>query len=286
MEWIERLNKAINYIEENITKEIEYEQLAKIACCSTYHFQRMFAYMADVPLSEYIRRRRMSLAAVELQNDNKKIIDVALKYGYSSPTAFNRAFKSIHGIAPSIIQKEDTINLKAFPPISFKITIKGAEEMNYRIEKKEEFRIVGVSQPLHTELEKNFEIVPKMWQQSALDGTIQKLLPMMNSQPKGVLGVSVCNDLEDWKYFISVASTESIDDKLDEYIIPPFIWAIFSGEGQCPQAIQELEKRIVTEWLPTSGYEYDNGPDIELYLNPEPQNAKFEVWVPVKKNNL
>lgn len=286
MEWIERLNKAINYIEENITKEIEYEQLAKIACCSTYHFQRMFAYMADVPLSEYIRRRRMSLAAVELQNDNKKIIDVALKYGYSSPTAFNRAFKSIHGIAPSIIQKEDTINLKAFPPISFKITIKGAEEMNYRIEKKEEFRIVGVSQPLHTELEKNFEIVPKMWQQSALDGTIQKLLPMMNSQPKGVLGVSVCNDLEDWKYFISVASTESIDDKLDEYIIPPFTWAIFSGEGQCPQAIQELEKRIVTEWLPTSGYEYDNGPDIELYLNPEPQNAKFEVWVPVKKNNL
>ncbi|UWD47324.1 AraC family transcriptional regulator [Clostridioides difficile] len=286
MEWIERLNKAINYIEENITKEIEYEQLAKIACCSTYHFQRMFAYMADVPLSEYIRRRRMSLAAVELQNDNKKIIDVALKYGYSSPTAFNRAFKSIHGIAPSIIQKEDTVNLKAFPPISFKITIKGAEEMNYRIEKKEEFRIVGVSQPLHTELEKNFEIVPKMWQQSALDGTIQKLLPMMNSQPKGVLGVSVCNDSEDWKYFISVASTESIDDKLDEYIIPPFTWAIFSGEGQCPQAIQELEKRIITEWLPTSGYEYDNGPDIELYLNPEPQNAKFEVWVPVKKNNL
>lgn len=107
MEWIERLNKAINYIEENITKEIEYEQVAKIACCSTYHFQRMFAYMADVPLSEYIRRRRMSLAAVELQNDDKKIIDVALKYGYSSPTAFNRAFKSIHGVAPSVIKKRN-----------------------------------------------------------------------------------------------------------------------------------------------------------------------------------
>lgn len=283
MEWIERLNKAINYIEENITKEIEYEQLAKIACCSTYHFQRMFAYMADVPLSEYIRRRRMSLAAVELQNDSKKIIDVALKYGYSSPTAFNRAFKSIHGIAPSIIKKEETINLKAFPPISFKITIKGAEEMNYRIEKKEAFRIVGVSQRLHTELEKNFEIVPKMWQQFALDGTIQKLLPMMNSQPEGVLGVSVCNDSEEWKYFISVASTEPTDDKLDEYTISPFTWAIFSGEGQCPQAIQELEKRIVTEWLPTSGYEYDNGPDIELYLNPDPQSSKFEVWIPVIK---
>ncbi|HFL2581655.1 TPA: GyrI-like domain-containing protein [Clostridioides difficile] len=283
MEWIERLNKAINYIEENITKEIEYEQVAKIACCSTYHFQRMFAYMADVPLSEYIRRRRMSLAAVELQNDDKKIIDVALKYGYSSPTAFNRAFKSIHGVAPSFIKKGEITTLKAFPPISFKINIKGAEEMNYRIEKKEAFRIVGVSQPLHNELEKNFEIVPQMWQKVALDGTLQKLIPMMDSQPQGVLGISICNNSEEWKYFISVSSTKSIDNTLEEYTVPAFTWAIFSGEGQCPQAIQELEKRIVTEWLPTSGYEYDNGPDIELYLNPDPQNAKFEVWIPVVK---
>ena len=255
MEWIERLNKAINYIEENITKEIEYEQVAKIACCSTYHFQRMFAYMADVPLSEYIRRRRMSLAAVELQNDDKKIIDVALKYGYSSPTAFNRAFKSIHGVAPSVIKKREITTLKAFPPISFKISIKGAEEMNYRIEKKEAFRIVGVSQPLHNELEKNFEIVPQMWQKVALDGTLQKLIPMMDSQPQGVLGISICNNSEEWKYFISVSSTKSIDNTLEEYTVPAFTWAIFSGEGQCPQAIQELEKRIVTEWLPTSGYE-------------------------------
>lgn len=283
MEWIERLNKAINYIEENITKEIEYEQVAKIACCSTYHFQRMFAYMADVPLSEYIRRRRMSLAAVELQNDDKKIIDVALKYGYSSPTAFNRAFKSIHGAAPSVIKKGEITTLKAFPPISFKISIKGAEEMNYRIEKKEAFRIVGVFQPLHNELEKNFEIVPQMWQKVSLDGTLQKLIPLMDSLPQGVLGISICNNSEEWKYFISVSSTKSIDDTLEEYTVPAFNWAIFSGEGQCPQAIQELEKRIVTEWLPTSGYEYDNGPDIELYLNPDPQNAKFEVWIPVVK---
>lgn len=155
--------------------------------------------------------------------------------------------------------------------------------MNYRIEKKEAFRIVGVSQPLHNELEKNFEIVPQMWQKVALDGTLQKLIPMMDSQPQGVLGISICNNPEEWKYFISVSSTKSIDNTLEEYTVPAFTWAIFSGEGQCPQAIQELEKRIVTEWLPTSGYEYDNGPDIELYLNPDPQNAKFEVWIPVVK---
>ncbi|WP_219708773.1 GyrI-like domain-containing protein, partial [Clostridioides difficile] len=100
------------------------------------------------------------------------------------------------------------------------------------------------------------EIVPQMWQKVALDGTLQKLIPMMDSQPQGVLGISICNNSEEWKYFISVSSTKSIDNTLEEYTVPAFTWAIFSGEGQCPQAIQELEKRIVTEWLPTSGYEY------------------------------
>ena len=282
MEWILRLNKAINYIEEHLAEEIDYGEVAKMACCSTYHFQRMFAYMANVPLSEYIRRRRMSLAAVDLQNGEGKIVDVALKYGYASPTAFNRAFQSVHGIAPSLA-KESGVSLKSFPPISFKITIKGAAAMNYRIEKKEAFRIIGIAQPLHKEIEKNVEIVPQMWQKAATDGTVPKLVGMIDSQPTGVLGVSVCNDMESWRYFIAVASTKPVDDKLEEYTVPPFTWAIFTGEGPMPQAIQDLEKRIVTEWLPGSGYEYDNGPDVEVYTSPDPQNAKFEVWIPVVK---
>jgi len=159
MEWIERLNKAINYMEEHMTEDIDYEQVAKIACCSSYHFQRMFAYLANVPLSEYLRRRRMSLAVADLQNGDEKIIDIAMKYGYSSPTAFNRAFQSVHGIAPSTVKK-DGVSLKSFLPINFKITVKGVEEMNFRIEKKDAFRIVGVAEPLHKDIEKNFEIVP------------------------------------------------------------------------------------------------------------------------------
>ncbi len=238
--------------------------------------------MANVPLSEYIRRRRMSLAAVDLQNGDNKIIDVALKYGYHSPTAFNRAFQSIHGVAPSRL-KESGATVKSYPPISFKIIIKGVDELNYRIEKKDPFRIVGTAQSLYREIEKNFEIVPQMWNKAAMDGTIPKLASMANGCPGGILGVSICNDLEEWRYFIAAASTKEIDDTLEEYTVPSFTWAIFSGEGQCPQAIQELEKRIVTEWLPTSGYEYDNGPDIEVYLNPDPQNARFEVWIPVIK---
>lgn len=281
MEWIERLNSAINYIEEHLTEEIEYEQLAQVACCSTYHFQRMFGYMAGVPLAEYIRRRRMSLAAVDLLGGDEKIVDIGLKYGYTSPTAFNRAFQSVHGIAPSAVRKSGA-NVKSYPPISFKIMVKGVEEMNYRIEKKEEIRIVGISRPLHKEIEKNFEIVPQMWGKAAEDGTIPKLAALMNSQPMGLLGVSACGEAEHWKYFIAVSSTAPLADGLEEYVIPAATWAIFSGSGT-NLSIQELEQRIVTEWLPTSGYEYGNAPDIEVYINPDPANAQFEVWIPVVK---
>ena len=280
MEWIERLNQAIIYIEEHLKDDIDYGQLAKIACCSSYHFQRMFSYMAGIPLSEYIRRRKMSLAAVDLQSGDKKIIEVAGEYGYQSPTAFNRAFQSVHGIAPSAVKNEG-VSIKSFPPISFRITVKGVEEMNYRIEKKDSFRIIGISQPLDKEIENNFAVVPKMWQNAAVDGTIQRLAGLMDTAPMGLLGVSACNDAEQWKYFIAVSSTKQ-DADFEEYIVPAATWAIFTGSGT-NLSIQELEQRIVTEWLPTSGYEYANAPDIEVYLNPDPENAQYEVWIPVKR---
>lgn len=280
MEWVERLNQSMNYIEEHLTDVIDYEQLGRIACCSAYHYQRMFTYMAGVTLAEYIRRRKMSLAAVDLQGGNEKIIDVAEKYGYRSPTAFNRAFQSFHGIAPSSIRNEG-VSVKSFSPIVFRIAVKGATEMNYRIETKDAFRIIGVSAPLDKEIENNFMVVPKMWQDAAVSGTIQKLAGMMDTPPMGLLGVSACNDEEQWKYFIAVSSTKK-SDEFEEYTVPASTWAIFSGTGT-NQSIQALEQRIITEWLPTSGYEYANAPDIEVYLNPDPQNAQYEVWIPVTK---
>lgn len=280
MEWIERLNDAIGYIEGHLTEEINYEQLGQIACCSSYHFQRMFTYMAGIPLSEYIRRRKMSLAAVDLQGKNMKIIDVAGKYGYNSPTAFNRAFQSVHGIAPSAVKNEGVF-IKSFPPILFKITVKGVEEMNYRIETKDAFRIVGLSVPLHKNIEENFTVIPPKWQEISMNGTLQRLISMMDTPPMGVLGVSTCNDMEPWRYYIAVSTSQANND-LEEYIVPAATWAIFSGEGT-NQSIQELERRIVTEWLPTSGYEYGNAPDVEVYLNPDPQNAQYEVWISVVK---
>lgn len=280
MEWIERLNNAINYIEEHLMDDVNYEQLGKIACCSAYHFQRMFTYMAGIPLSEYIRRRKMSLAAVDLQGGDAKIIDVAGKYGYSSPTAFNRAFQAVHGIAPSAVKSEG-VSVKSYPPLVFKITIKGADEMNYRIETKDAFRIIGVSSPLHNDIESNFAVVPQMWQDAVVNGTIQKLAGLMDTPPMGLLGVSACNETEQWKYFIAVSSSKA-NEEFEEYTVPASTWAIFPGEGT-NTSIQELEQRIVTEWLPTSGYEYANAPDIEVYLNPDPANAKYEVWIPVTK---
>ncbi len=280
MDWIERLNEAIRYMEEHLTEETDYGELARIAGCSAYHFQRMFAYMAGVPLSEYIRRRKMSLAAVDLQSGEEKIVDIAQKYGYSSPTAFNRAFQSVHGIAPSLV-RNGGVSVKSFPPLVFKITVKGVEEMNYRIETKDAFRIVGISAPLHREIEKNFEVVPGLWQSAAADGTIGKLAGLMDARPMGLLGVSACNDEEQWRYFIAVSSTKTANG-LEEYTVPAATWAIFPGSGT-NVSIQELEQRIVTEWLPTSGYEYGNAPDIEVYLNPDPADARFEVWIPVVK---
>lgn len=282
MEWIERLNQSMHYIEEHLTDEIDYEQLGQIACCSAYHFQRMFTYMAGVTLSEYIRRRKMSLAAVDLQSGREKVIDIAQKYGYSSPTAFNRAFQGVHGIAPSAVRGEG-VAVKSFPPIAFAITVKGAEQLQYRVETKDSFRIVGISAPLYGEIDSNFMVVPQLWQSAVSDGTMGKLAGMMDAPPMGLLGVSVCDDREQWKYFIAVSTSKDSGD-FEEYTVPAATWAIFAGSGT-NLSVQELERRIVQEWLPASGYEYDNAPDIEVYLNPDPENAQFEVWIPVTKKS-
>ncbi|CEQ08937.1 AraC family transcriptional regulator [[Clostridium] sordellii] len=283
MEWLEKLNEALQYIEGNLDGEIKYEKAANIACCTTYHFQRMFSYIAGTPLSEYIRNRRLTKAALDLQN-GEKVIDVAIRYGYESPTAFNRAFQKIHNVSPSVAQKEGTF-LKAYPPISFKITIKGVEEMEYRIVKKEEMRIVGAKALLEKNVEENFNTVPMLWQEVAQSGKIMEIASLMGPDSKGVLGVSVCMDyLDKWEYYIAVETDKEAPKGLEEYTIPACTWAVFPGEGQMPTAIQDIEKRAITEWLPTSGYEYADAPDIELYLNQDPMNSKFEVWIPIRKN--
>jgi len=283
MEWLKRMNDAMSYIEDNLDSEISIEEAALLACSSLYHFQRMFSYIIGVPLSEYIRRRRLTKAALDLQNGNK-VIDVALRYGYDSPTAFNRAFQAVHGVAPSAAQKPDTL-LKAFPRVSFQITLKGVEEMDYRIVKKNAFRIVGVRTFNPSDAEESFKCVPVFWQEVHVNGVIPKVLELMNSEPIGLLGVSTCTgEGEENHYYIAVSTDKAVPENMFEFTVPECTWAIFSGSGK-PDSIGDLQRRIASEWLPTSGYEWANAPDIEVYLNDDPVNMKYEVWLPITKKS-
>lgn len=283
MEWVERLENTLEYIETHLTEEISIKEIARIACCSEFHYQRIFSYMVGSPLSEYIRKRKISLAGSDLQS-GMKVIDVAIKYGYDSPNSFARAFKQLQGFPPSQAQQSGT-KLTSFPRIKFHISIRGDVEMEYRIEKLPAFRIVGAKLPLSQSMAENFKEVPAFWNQVATDGTLQKIMALNTQEPEGVLGISAgfLSDFEDPNYYIAVASNQPTPADLVEYQVNSFIWAIFTGEGPMPASIQELEKRIITDWLPSSGFEYDNGPDIELYLDNNPINAKFEVWIPIKK---
>jgi len=284
MDWLDHLNKAVEYIDENLESEIDNDQLARIACCSVFHFSRMFSYVAGIPLSQYIRNRKMTAASFDLQTTDIKIIDLSLKYGYESPTAFNRAFKRVHGIAPSSARKKG-VKLTAYPPISFTMQIKGEEKMKYKIETKDAFRIVGVSKHYEMNIEENFKEVPKFWQKTMITGKIPKILKLNDTEPKALLGVSTCMNGKDFDYYIAAASSLEVPKKYSEYTVPSCTWGIFECVGALPNSIQELQKRIVTEWLPTSGYEYADAPDIEVYFEGNQKSEKYvcEVWIPLAK---
>lgn len=216
MEWLKRLGAAIDYIEENLDKEISYDEAAHIACCSTYYFQRIFSYVSGVSLSEYIRRRKMTQAAFELQRTDNKVIDVAHKYGYSSPTSFNRAFQSVHGIAP-IAAKSMGCTLCAYPSIQFSIKVLGGSAMAYHIEEKKNIRIIGIRIPLVEDAEENMRNVPAFWKKAVLDGSISKLAELSNKNPDGILGVSVYNNPEDIYYYIAVSSNIPVPEGMVEF---------------------------------------------------------------------
>ncbi len=286
MEWLNQLSQAIDYIEDNLTSDISYDQAAQIACCSTYYFQRMFSYVAGIPLSEYIRRRRMTMAAFELQTSTIKVMDVGLKYGYVSPTSFNRAFQSVHGVAPTEARIEGT-PLNAYPRISFSIAITGGENIRYRVEKKEPIRIVGVRTALKEDVERNFEIAPKFWEATLKDESFSQICGLNNQVPTGVLGVAAYESPEEIYYYIAAATDKNVPGNMFEYEIPAATWVIFECYGDYCATIQALFKRFFTEWLPFSGYEYAQLPDLEVYPNSSqrPASGISEVWIAVKKLN-
>lgn len=290
MDWIENINSAVNYIEENLDKEISYERIAQLAGCSVYNFQRMFSYIADKPLSEYIRSRRLTAAAFDLINGKDKIIDIALKYGYDSPDSFTRAFHKFHGVLPSEARGE-IVKLKSCPKISFQIIIKGGENMNYQIEQWPSFTISGFKHRIPTN--EAFNVIPQIWDRAWKDGTMDKLMGLFfqtDYRPAGFLGISAggrWGDSDEMNYYLAVTTHVDVPeckivetpDGMSNFEFPQATWVILEANGELPKAVQQVYKKFYTEWLPKSGYKLDDLPVVECYM----QDNRQEVWIAVVK---
>ncbi|RAL26270.1 AraC family transcriptional regulator [Thermoflavimicrobium daqui] len=282
MDWVTRMNEAISYIEDHITEKIDYSDVAKLACCSVYHFQRMFSYITDMSLSQYIRRRRLTLAAFELQNSNIKVIDLASKYLYDSPEAFTRAFQHLHGVTPTAARNLGT-HLKAYPRITFQLSIKGVTEMNYRIEEITAFSIVGLKERINTN--DAFSIIPRIWANAQREGIFEELwkIRKLKHKLRGILGVCADGEFgknEEFNYLLAITSDHIPPKGMIKIDFPEATWAVFEAPGH-PLGIQEIWKRLYTEWVPASIYDLAYLPAIECYL-PIEEN-KNELWIPIEK---
>lgn len=284
MDLLDQMNASLNYIEDNLDSEIDIAAAAKLAYCSSYHFQRMFSFVTGVPLAEYIRRRRLTLAAIELQNNSVKVIDAALKYGYDSPTAFTRAFINLHGVSPKAAKEKGT-KLKSYPRLSFQISIKGDTEMNYRIEEKQGFRLVGYKETVNSENGINFKRIPEIWTEFMKNGMFEKIFKLSNGNPCGIMGVCANFKEKEFDYYCAVSSDKAAPENMSALEVNPSTWVVFECVGAMPKALQDVWKRIFSEWFPSSGYECTDGPEIEWYSEGDNQkdDYKSEIWIPIVK---
>jgi AraC family transcriptional regulator len=296
MEWSERMNSAIDYIEDNLADDIDFHEAAKRACCSTFHFQRIFFAVNGITPAEYARRRRLTLAARELISGNAKVIDIALKYGYDSPDAFTRAFRNVHGITP-LAAREPGVKLVAFPRVSFHIELKGGNDMDYKIIDKPAFDVIGKSRKFTTSQGENFVKIPQFWDEFIKNKYYESLMKLTQGKAGPVTGadsLGVCyfpddrRNMEEFYYGIGVEKPgKSVPKDFDVIHIPEATWAIFESVGPMPKAIQDVTVKIFQEWFPSTGYEHAPKPELEVYLpgDPNSQDYRCQVWIPIIKKN-
>jgi AraC family transcriptional regulator len=282
------MNLALAYMEENLAGEIDFKQVERLALCSEYHFRRMFSYLAGISLSEYVRRRRLTLAVFDLIDSDARVIDVAVKYGYGSADAFTRAFYALHGVTPTEARQARQ-SLKAFPRMTFQITVKGISEMNYRIVEKEAFAIVGIMKRVPLIYEGVNPHIAEMWA-GLNEELIQTLKALSNVEPLGLLSASTNfseGRLEggELDQYIGVATTREHPEGLARLEVPAMTWAVFEVVGPFPQTLQNVWGRIYAEWFPSSGYEAVAGPEILWNADKDTTSPKFrsEIWIPVAK---
>lgn len=271
MKWLEDMNRAMDYIENTICEKTDYEAIAKVACCSVYHFQRMFTFMTDITLSTYIRRRKMTSAAYDLINSDCKVIDLALKYGYDSPEAFTRAFKTMHEITPSEARKKETL-IKAYPKLTFQLTIQGTSAMKYQIVEKEAFEVYGIETIVDTKDDSDLKAVPEFWLKNLKNGENERLIQSAGA-PTNINAVIAYETLEGTKYPYMLCVLKTALSNTEGYKvikIPKSTWIVFENEPhkieETPEKLHELSKRIYKEWLPSSEFELKEGLTFEMYF--------------------
>ena len=290
MDWITGIQRALDYTEMHLTDEIDYETVARAAASSAFHFQRMFSMLCGFTLGDYIRMRRLSLAADDLHRTDDKIIDIALRYGYDSPESFSRAFTRFHGITPT--EARHGGNIKSFSRLSVKLILNGGNLMDYRIEKRDAFRILckkkHVNKPQGDTATAD---ISAFWGEVMGSGTMEKLCKYANfDHLHGVLGICFSGELADsgFPYGIGVEYNGKpvTDDGFDMIDIPAYTYAVFQCKGKMPDTFIDTYKKICTEFFPQSStYEYGSGIELEVYPSADTQNPDYscEIWIAVNE---
>ncbi|MEU8530397.1 MULTISPECIES: AraC family transcriptional regulator [Streptomyces] len=284
---LDRLNEALDHIEAHLDGTIEVAALARIATTSEYHFRRMFSALAGMPLSEYVRRRRLTVAGAEVLAGERTLLEIAVRYGYGSGEAFARAFRAVHGIGPGDARRTGAA-LRAQQRISFRLVIEGRSTMRYRVVQKEQFRIVGrkarvplVHEGPNTAIA---DFVRGIGQE-----TVQRIAALSDQEPKGIVGVS--DDLDpsraegtELDYYHGVVTGAEAPDDLDELVVPAGTWAVFDHSGPFPESLQHLWRDVFTQWFPSNPYHSRPGPEIlSVRLAPGGAEADAELWIPVER---
>jgi AraC family transcriptional regulator len=292
MDWQARMSKALNYLEEHLTMKVDLEQAAREANCSPFHFFRMFEVITGISPGEYVRRRRLSAAALALSAGHTKVIAVAMQFGYESPDAFARAFKREFGVLPKEARKAGT-HLHSFPPLSFSIMLKGDKPMEYRIEQGRELKLAGISVRVKTKDGINFTVVPDFWDKVMASESWKQLCAQSKPVKTGGLGIiGVCRDFDmasgDFTYSIAVeepVTMKNMPKGTEFFTIPAVTWGKFTSHGPLRPNFQAMIKRIFSEWLPASDWEHAGTAEIEYYAEGDADSADYmcEYWVPLVK---
>lgn len=284
MTGLEAFQKALVYMEEQMSGEMDTQEIAKIACCSRFHFQRLFHVVTGLTLGEYIRNRRLSLAAGDLLSTEDKIITIAFKYGYQTAEGFTKAFKRQFGYSPSSVRREKPY-LKMQPKLTFQLQIKGVEEMKVKIVEKESFSVVGPIKKVSIHHGENFKVIPKFWDELMESGEYALLMEHMG--PLGVLGVCADMDMDAgmFNYGIMIEDQGFVQEGWVQKTIPQSTYAVFEATGALPESLQNVVQRVFSEWFPSVEFEHAGTAELEVYMpgNPSTPDYISEYWVPVKK---